>query len=143
MRLCVGVCQSQIYAQLISMSGQPDLRRPGRADGYDVWHAILASTTEVFLTLDRRLADHVERVPDIGVRVARSVGDLLAMLEELPGSAARSCSPALSPAAVPLPDDPRGLDGLGDDLRRCPLTTCSGPRQLAPIRAKPRKMTYN
>jgi len=33
-----------------------------------------------------RLVDHVERVPDVGVRVARSVGDLLAMLEELPGS---------------------------------------------------------
>jgi hypothetical protein len=34
-----------------------------------VWHAILASTGQVFLTLDRRLAADVERVPDIGVQV--------------------------------------------------------------------------
>ena len=83
-RLCVGVCQSQIYAQVVGTPGQPDVRRPDPADGYDVWHAILASTGQVFLTLDRRLAADVERVPDIGVRVARSAGDLLAMAEELP-----------------------------------------------------------
>jgi hypothetical protein len=81
-RLCVGVSKSQIYAQLVGTPGQPDLRRPARSDGYDVWHAILASTAEVFLTLDSRLADHVERVPDVGVRVTTSVRDLLVMLEE-------------------------------------------------------------
>src|SRR5260370_21381774 len=83
-RLCVGVCQSQIYAQVVGTPGQPDVRRPDPADGYDVWHAILALTGRVFLTLDRRLAADVERVPDIGVRVARSAGDLLAMVAALP-----------------------------------------------------------
>jgi hypothetical protein len=45
-RLCVGVVLSQIYAQVFGTRGQPDVRRPNRGDGYDVWHAILASTAE-------------------------------------------------------------------------------------------------
>jgi len=49
-------------------------------DGYDCWHAILASTADVFVTFDRRLADHVERIPDVPVRVARSIKDLLAAI---------------------------------------------------------------
>ena len=80
MRLCVGVSHSQIYSQVIGTPGQPDLRRPDAGDGYDVWHAILATTAEVFLTLDGRLADHAEGVPDVAFRVVRSAGGLLDLL---------------------------------------------------------------
>jgi hypothetical protein len=80
-RLCVGVVLSQIYAQVFGTRGQPDVRRPDRGDGYDVWHAILASTADVFVTLDGRLADHVERIPDVeNLRVLRSVKALLAAI---------------------------------------------------------------
>jgi hypothetical protein len=80
-RLCVGVVKSQIYTQIVGTRGQPDVRRPHRGDGYDVWHAILASTADVFVTFDGRLADHVERIPDVGnPRVARSVEALLAAI---------------------------------------------------------------
>ena len=80
-RLCVGVAKSQMFSQIIGTRGQPDVRRPNRADGYDVWHAILASTADVFVTLDGRLADHIERIPDVGtVRVIRSVKALLAAI---------------------------------------------------------------
>ncbi len=77
-RLCVGVLLSQIYSQLIGVPGHRDARQPTRSDDYDAWHAILASTADVFVTFDERLADHVERIPDLeGLRVVRSLGALL------------------------------------------------------------------
>lgn len=79
-RLCVGVSTSQMYAQVIGTPGSRDLRRPDSGDGYDVWHAILASTADVFVTLDGRLADHVEIIPSVGIRVVRSIKDLLTLL---------------------------------------------------------------
>jgi hypothetical protein len=81
MRLYTGVMASQMYAQLVGTPGQPDLRRPHRNDGYDIWHAILASTADIFVTFDGRLADHIERIPGLDTfRVVRSVRELLAML---------------------------------------------------------------
>jgi hypothetical protein len=80
-RLCVGVAKSQIYAQIIGTPGHRDLRLPARSDGYDIWHAILASTADVFVTFDERLADHVERVPGLdNFRVVRSIPALLAAI---------------------------------------------------------------
>jgi hypothetical protein len=79
-RLCVGVALFQIYPQVFGTRGQPNLRRPARGDGYDVWHVILSSTADVFVTFDRRLAEHVERIPDVPVRVAGSAKDLLAAI---------------------------------------------------------------
>jgi hypothetical protein len=77
-RLFVGVAMSQIYSQVVGDSEQVQFRLPGRGDGYDLWHAVLASTADAFVTLDKRLADHLERVPALaGFRVARSVGALL------------------------------------------------------------------
>ncbi len=77
-RLFVGVAMSQIYSQVVGDPEQAEFRLPHRGDGYDLWHAVLASTNDVFVTLDRRLAAHVERVPGIdGFRVARSVGAAL------------------------------------------------------------------
>jgi hypothetical protein len=75
-RLGLGVTLSQIYAQLVAQSG--NRRLPDRNDVYDVWHSILAATADVFLTFDKRLADHVERIPSVGgFTVVRSVRELL------------------------------------------------------------------
>lgn len=65
-RLCVGVVISQIHTE-ISAGRKPDF-----GDGYDIWHAILASTADVFITRDKRLFEHLDRVPDVdGFRVAK------------------------------------------------------------------------
>ena len=75
-RLAAGVSLAQMYAELVGTQGQP--RKPDRKDGYDLWHAILASTANLFVTFDTRLADHVERIPDLSTpRVIRSVRELL------------------------------------------------------------------
>jgi hypothetical protein len=78
-RLCLGVALSQIHTQLVGTPGHRELRQPARSDGYDVWHAIMASTADVFLTFDDRLADHVERIPGLDrFCVLRSLEELLA-----------------------------------------------------------------
>jgi hypothetical protein len=75
-RLCVGVVMSQIHTE-ISAGRKPDL-----GDGYDIWHAILASTADVFITSDQRFFDHLARVPDVnGFRVVKSLGKALAPAE--------------------------------------------------------------
>jgi hypothetical protein len=76
-RLCVGVALSQIYSQTIGQpGGEP--REPERSDGYDIWHAVLASTADILVTFDKRFADHVARIPGLGgFRVARSLAELL------------------------------------------------------------------
>ena len=80
-RLCVGVAMSQIYAQVVG-EGQGQVRYAHRNDGYDLWHAILGSTAEIFVTFDHRLADHLERIPNLtGFRVVRSVGELLRLIK--------------------------------------------------------------
>ena len=66
--------------EVLGTRDQPDVRRLHRSDGYDVWHAILASTADVFVTFERRLADHVERIPRVPIRVVRSIKDLLASI---------------------------------------------------------------
>jgi hypothetical protein len=81
-RFCVGVALSQIYSQTIGEPGQREPRQAARNDGYDIWHAILASTADLFVTFDQRLAEHVERIPGLeGFRVVRSLAALLSPLE--------------------------------------------------------------
>jgi len=76
MRIMTGVALAQIYAEMIGAQGQP--RKPDRNDGYDLRHAISASTADVFVTFDKRLADHVEWTPDLQApRVVRSIRELL------------------------------------------------------------------
>lgn len=61
------------------MAAQPQVRLAHRGDGYDIWHTILGSTAEVFVTFDQRLANHIARVPTLDgpeLRVVRSVRDL-------------------------------------------------------------------
>ncbi len=77
----IGVAMSQIYAEVVGEAGQPGVRLPHRNDGYDVWHAILGSTAEIFVTFDRRLAGHLERIPGLAhPRVVRSVTELLRLI---------------------------------------------------------------
>jgi hypothetical protein len=50
-------------------------------DGYDLWHVVCASVGDVFLTRDKRLADHVDRIPGLErPKVVRSVAALPARL---------------------------------------------------------------
>lgn len=80
-RLCVGVVLSQIFSQTVGTPPNPDFRKAASSDAYDVWHAILASTADVFFTLDGRLADHIKRIPDVpGFHVATSVPELLELV---------------------------------------------------------------
>lgn|SRR5215475_4975707 len=75
-RVFIGVWRGQRYSEVFGTQGQP--RYPDRGDGYDLWHAVLASTADVFVTFDKRLADHVERIPDLRMpRVVRSIKELL------------------------------------------------------------------
>ena len=64
----------------LAYSQTVNARNPDIGDGYDQWHAILASTADVFLTGDGRLAEHLTRVPTDGFRVFRSVPELLAAM---------------------------------------------------------------
>jgi len=71
-RLFVGTVMSLIYSQVV------DGRQPDFGDGYDLWHVILASVADVFVTGDRRLAGHLTRIPAAdGFRVVSSLRELL------------------------------------------------------------------
>ena len=76
-RMAVGVALSLAFSLLAGGSGQPHRPEPRRSDGYDIWHAILSSVADVFLTYDERLAKHAFRVCLEGFQVVTSVGDLL------------------------------------------------------------------
>jgi hypothetical protein len=73
-RFCVGAIISQTHTEM-SAGRKVDL-----GDGYDVWHAILAGTVDVFVTNDQRLFDHLDRIPDVaGFRIVKSLGEALAI----------------------------------------------------------------
>ena len=74
-RLAVGALMSLIFAQIVGEGSQS--RTPQRGDAYDLWHAILASVADVFVTYDERLAGLLRRVPIDGFRVFSSVPELL------------------------------------------------------------------
>jgi hypothetical protein len=44
-----------MYVQVVGVD-QNNVRLPHRNDGYDLWRAVLGSTVDMFVTLDRRLA---------------------------------------------------------------------------------------
>jgi len=73
-RFCVGAVTSWIFS--IVVGDQP--RRPQRNDGYDLWHALLGSAADVFVTRDERLAGLLARVPLPGFQVVASLDALLA-----------------------------------------------------------------
>jgi hypothetical protein len=74
-RMCVGAMLSLVFAQVVGDGVQS--RKPRRGDGYDVWHGVLASAADIFVTGDKALADQLDRVPVENFRVARSLRALL------------------------------------------------------------------
>jgi hypothetical protein len=74
-RLAVGALMSLIFSQIVGEGSQS--RTPQRGDAHDLWHAILASVAEVFVTYDERLAASLSRVPVDGFRVFSSIPELL------------------------------------------------------------------
>jgi hypothetical protein len=72
-RLAVGASMSQAYAQIEG--------RPKRGDDYDQRQAITASAVDVFVTKDVGFAKHVSRIPDTGLQVVTSLGELRALLK--------------------------------------------------------------
>lgn len=90
-RLIVGMTLSLIHAQ-ISTGRQPEI-----GDAYDLWHAIQASTADVFVTSDQRFVDHMTRIPGTGLSVVKSLREALAV------SRARSRYSKPSPRRAPEP----------------------------------------
>jgi hypothetical protein len=80
-RLAVGSALSLVFAQTVGDDGQA--RHPHRGDGYDLWHAIMASAADVFVTGDGTLAQQLERVPLQDFKVRSSIR---ALLDDLAGS---------------------------------------------------------
>jgi len=74
-RLAVGALMSLIFSQIVGE--RPQSRTPQRGDAYDLWHAILASVAEVFVTYDKRFAALLSRVPVDGFRVFSSIPELI------------------------------------------------------------------
>ncbi len=74
-RLCVGAALSLVFAQVVGDGVQP--RDAHRDDGYVLWHAIHASTADIFVTGDGGFAKRLERVP-VDLRITASLTDLLA-----------------------------------------------------------------
>jgi hypothetical protein len=63
--LTVGAMQSMVYALAVE-GGSPRI-----GDGYDLWHALMASAAEVFVTHDEELARRLNRIPVTGFTVVR------------------------------------------------------------------------
>jgi MFS family permease len=62
-------------------------RQPDFGDAYDFWHEVLASVGDAFLTRDKRLADHLDRIPGVdGFRVFRSLPTCWQVCDPRPGS---------------------------------------------------------
>jgi len=71
-RLCVGAAMSLVFSEVV------EERKPRLSDAYDLWHAIMASVADVFVTRDEGLASLLARVPVDGFRVVTSLHTLLA-----------------------------------------------------------------
>ena len=65
-RLGVIAAASMLFAQMGGDGSEP--RQPRIGDAYDLWHAILASSADLFVTHDERLAKALNRVPVTGFR---------------------------------------------------------------------------
>jgi len=71
-RLTVGMNLSLVHALTVAE------RVPQGSDAYDIWHAIQASTADVFVTNDQRFLDHMSRIPGVtSLRTVKSLRELL------------------------------------------------------------------
>ena len=65
-KLAVIATAALLFAQLGGDGSEP--RQPRLGDGYDLWHAVLAGTADMFVTYDERLAKGLNRIPVEGFR---------------------------------------------------------------------------
>jgi hypothetical protein len=72
-RLIVGMTLSLIHVQ-VSTGRLPEI-----GDGYDLWHAIQASTANVLVTNDDRFFNHMRRIPGTGLTVVKSLREAVAV----------------------------------------------------------------
>jgi hypothetical protein len=70
-RLAVGAALSLVYAQTV------EGRRPDVGDGYDLRHAIAASTADVFVARDKPFTRLLKRIPMDGFRVVDRLEEIL------------------------------------------------------------------
>jgi hypothetical protein len=71
-RCVVGAALSLIFSYVV------ENRVPAAGDGYDLWHAVLGSTADAFMTCDARLARNLSRIPVDDFHVVTSLAPLLA-----------------------------------------------------------------
>jgi hypothetical protein len=64
-----------IFSQIVGDGNQS--RKPQLGDAYDLWHAILASVAEMFVTYGERFAGLLRLVPIDGFHVFSSIPELL------------------------------------------------------------------
>src|SRR5205814_7537 len=76
-QLCVDAQMSFVFSQVVPLGGGNQTREADRGDGYDLWHAVLASVADVFITGDGDLEKNLGRVPIGGLRVVTSPRALL------------------------------------------------------------------
>jgi hypothetical protein len=74
-RFAVGVLMSLIFSQIVGDGRQS--RKPQIGDAYDLWHAVFASTADLFVTYDTRFAGLLRRVPIDNFRIFSSIPELL------------------------------------------------------------------
>jgi hypothetical protein len=70
-KMAVGAGVSLAYSAVVKG------RRYRRNDAYDLWHAVSASTADIFVTFDADLKEALDRVPVRGFSVLASLGELL------------------------------------------------------------------
>src|SRR5262249_41770907 len=93
-RLVVGMTLSLIYSQVF------EGRAPKYSDGYDLWHAIQASTSDVFVTRADRFFGHLNRIPGItGLGVVKSLREVLLGMSRRRRIAPADVAPAAAAAA--------------------------------------------
>jgi hypothetical protein len=70
-RIAVGAGLSLVHAQVV------ERRSPRPSDAYDLWHAVMASAADVFVTRDESFARLLARVPMDNFTIATSINALL------------------------------------------------------------------
>jgi hypothetical protein len=76
-RLCVSAMVSWVYSQTVPQGGGSQTRETDRGADFDLWHVLLASAADIFLTGDRALASNLRRVRVENFTVVTSLRELL------------------------------------------------------------------
>jgi hypothetical protein len=68
---------SWVYPQIVPQGGGSQTRETDRGADFDLWHVLLASAADIFLTGDRALASNLRRVRVENFTVVTSLRELL------------------------------------------------------------------